>query len=98
MSESHLQPPEYPDREPLRHDPVPIETVYDWRDKIENLTLQCGYGTGKGGSALAAILKHMNETLDDCHGFNDEQPSEEDMKSAHDDQQYHWAKDEGLLP
>lgn len=110
MAEPPTEPPEHPDLEPTRQDDIDFDTVGCWRDTIKRMLNAVRHARDKESDDdrhialcqeainLNAMHKSMNDALDTAQGFNDEHPSEEDMRSAHDDQQYHWAKDEGLLP
>ena len=77
-AQAPVDPPEHHEAEPVRYDPVPVEDVEDWKEKMDKLILQCGYGTGKGTALLFSILESMQDSLDTAHGFNDPQPERED--------------------
>ena len=81
MTEPNTQPPEVKGREPLRYDPIPIETVYEWRDRINGALETVRLNRAGGAHAIAmlgTLALDIEDAIDNAHGFNDPQPSEDD--------------------
>lgn len=95
--EAPINPPEQPDREPKRFDDIDFDTVGCWKDKVKQLIIL----VLDGGEAqdilprLQELWAAIDEALNTAQGFNDEMLSEEDMRSAHDDNKLHQLREEG---
>ncbi len=87
--------------EPLRYDDVDLDTVECWRDDLVRIKSMSRMNIGTSGGAhvqlLNTLIDKINTKIADCHGFNDDHPSEEDMKSAHDCNEFHRQQQEELL-
>lgn len=102
MTEPHTQPPEGYDPVMTKEKPVDLDCIRDLKKKLDEIRRLFNLGVP---DTLVAHINEARQLLIDIISDHqstevtpDEMPSEEDMRSAHGGNEYHRAKEEGLLP